>query len=475
MTSFDIQTKSDDVPDDVRVAVMEIKELLHGFRQIEAVMEAKTATIVRHVRDVEYWGMPYGAVIVGGKDKKKGHQLPHIFMDIGATDKRTDGISVYKGSMDKDGDSTKPARFFVAKRGGKWKAMVEGTGGKPGKIVAEATTEAGVLQALNDYNAARATDRYGKPLPESHGNRTLEEIQRRSPSRRPAHRATGKELIKFQKANNQIVDVYVWDDPKPDDASWGFGYDRNGKQVPIRKRGGVEKNAAKKAQTIRSMDGDMPAFLKAVRKDMQSLDRDGDTAVVCYLMQQTAMRVGSTSDVSSTTTWTAFGATHLRKKHVKITGDTVHLQVPSKKGGFLDKTVTDPALAKALRARMRDIGPNDRLFDTTAQLTGDYNKVHFGPNMTNHRLRGWAATNEVLLWVEGTVEANDGPLQTKEEFFEVADQIAQAVGDEVLFDKPGEVFKSYVDPQVLIDLAADEEWLTAYKIKVDKGKNLVDL
>ena len=220
--------------------VSEIKSALSGFDLVESRLETlqvKGVSIIRHVRDVDYWGLPYGTVIVA-RGKGKGSPLTNIWAN---KDRVNDGFREYVGSDDSIvSGSAKPAIYHVGKQGTQFSVRDEN-----GKEIYKAKDEISALEWLNGH-ARRRSEASG-------AGRVSEEQGFREPPE-DMHKATGPELRTYGAANRKLVDIFIWDD-NSDKKTYGYGYDRNGRQSSFRKADKVEEANANKFAIVRAIPG----------------------------------------------------------------------------------------------------------------------------------------------------------------------------------------------------------------------------
>lgn len=419
-------------------------------------------SVVRHVatpEGVRRYGLPIGAVIVARNNRDVGKQLAFIWRDRGGKPD-ADGYVSYSGSDDSPvkGTST-AAKYRVKKTGSKWVAIDEA-----GKTVVTGTDEGNLLENLNAYSKKRtitihARSKRGAGWVEKQGNREAPPGM---------HRATGDELVDLGLPyNRRIVDIFLYDDQNSPQAkkSYGYGFDRKGNGSSFTKSAHVEKQKASVFATVEIMAPAMPDFEKAIEAHWE---RD-DTYKALWLMRRFAMRVGtSAADARQTDPDSqAFGATKIEARMVTINDDgSVSLVIPSKKRAITPIHADDPLTVAIITAAMKGKSGTDKLFDTNHTKTERVIKQMFGPNVTNHNLRHYRACEEATFIINEWIKEYPMPESYKEMVDEWAAPLGEIIEQEVLHDKKGQGWKSYIDPNILLAVCGNHpEWVDQFRDK----------
>jgi murein DD-endopeptidase MepM/ murein hydrolase activator NlpD len=123
----------------------------------------------------------------------------------------------------------------------------------------------------------------------------------------------------------------------------------------------VKKRWKKKVEHINALKKSLPKLQKKYRSDLKSDDEKVRAlAAVVALLDLTAMRVGNDDSVDEFGT---FGATTLKKKHVKISGNTVKFSFLGKKQVDQKFSFTDAAVAKVLKDLLKGKSNEDFVFE----------------------------------------------------------------------------------------------------------------
>jgi DNA topoisomerase-1 len=106
------------------------------------------------------------------------------------------------------------------------------------------------------------------------------------------------------------------------------------------------------------------SFQKDVARKLErpALTREVALAAIATIMDRTSMRVGSECYArrGKPGRKRSFGASSLRKRHVRVEGDTVHFAFRGKSSVFWNRQIRDPALARTVRLFMAL--PGERLW-----------------------------------------------------------------------------------------------------------------
>lgn len=196
----------------------------------------------------------------------------------------------------------------------------------------------------------------------------------------------------------------------------------------------------------------LPKVRKRVAKDLsrRTLSRDRVVASVVRLLDLGAIRVGNESYAKANK---SFGATTLRTRHARVSGDTVRLRFRAKSGQMREATISDARLASVVR-KMQDL-PGQHLFqylngDGEAHPVGsadvnEYLCEAMGERFTAKNFRTWHAS---VLALRLLAEA-EGSLTLKELTAEVGAHLGNT---------PAMARKSYIHPAVIALVERQQKW-----------------
>ena len=156
------------------------------------------------------------------------------------------------------------------------------------------------------------------------------------------------------------TDVHIAASPASEVQAWGF--DAKGRKQYRYHARATERGALRKYYRVRQMAHDLPTIRAAVRRRLRELERGKRTrsavaAAVVRLIADGFFRVGSDRYAKENG---SFGATTLRKRHVRREGDLVVLAYRGKSGVQQRQAVTDRSLARVID-KLEDT-PGHRLF-----------------------------------------------------------------------------------------------------------------
>lgn len=190
----------------------------------------------------------------------------------------------------------------------------------------------------------------------------------------------------------------------------------------------------------------LPLIRERVESDLAapSVCRERAIASIIRLLDTGGIRVGNEAYAKANK---SFGATTLRMRHAKVSGNTLHLTFRAKSGKQCTMRVSDRGLARFVRA-MQDL-PGQRLFQyvddhgETAPISSsdvnDYIRETMGGEFTAKDFRTWAASVVAF----DTVHSSKGAVPRQAVLEAVADQLGNT---------PAIARKSYVHPAILAAL-----------------------
>lgn len=199
----------------------------------------------------------------------------------------------------------------------------------------------------------------------------------------------------------------------------------------------------------------IPQMRSRVDTDIHKDDahRDRVAAAVTKIMDATTMRVGSEKYATKSVRGEekgqdSFGASSLRKQHVSVEGDNVRFEFPGKSRKNWSRTITDPALADAVK-HLQTL-PGERLMqyhDSNGQLRP------FTEEHARDYLSQFGITPKNLRTYHATVMASDllskiGPAKTETAAAKNINQVVKQVSEH-LGNTPAMARSSYINPAVL--------------------------
>jgi DNA topoisomerase-1 len=205
----------------------------------------------------------------------------------------------------------------------------------------------------------------------------------------------------------------------------------------------------------------LPKVRKRVAKVLSrhALSRERVVASVVRLLDLGAIRVGNESYAKANK---SFGATTLRQRHAKVSGDRIKLRFKAKSGQLREATISDARLARLVR-KMQDL-PGQHLFQ---YINGDgephpvdsddvnaYLGEAMGERFTAKNFRTWHAS---VLALKLLAEA-ERPLTLKELTAEVGAHLGNT---------PAMARKSYIHPAVIALVDRQQKWRARLKLPRD--------
>jgi DNA topoisomerase-1 len=243
----------------------------------------------------------------------------------------------------------------------------------------------------------------------------------------------------------------VWICPFPNGHIQATGVDAAGRRQYLYHPTWREQKDRVKFDRALSLAESLPVARRQVTMDLRGPEPTKTRALAAaFRMLDTAnLRVGSEQYAEANG---SFGLSTLRCSHATVSGDTVHLEFPSKSGQEWSSTITDPDLASVVRGLKRR-GPRARLLAfrddagtwhplRPADINA-YVRERTGGDFTAKDFRTLAGTAAAAVSL-----AKRGPTPTKSTRTRA---VAQAMRDaaDALGNTPSIARKSYVDPRIV--------------------------
>ena len=262
------------------------------------------------------------------------------------------------------------------------------------------------------------------------------------------------------------TEVHVAASPATEVQAWGF--DAKGRKQYRYHERATQRGALRKYYRVRQMAHDLPAIRAAVRRRLRELERGSTTrpavaAAVVRLIADGFFRVGSDRYAKENG---SFGATTLRKRHVRRSGDLVMLHYRGKSGVQQRQAITDRDLARVVERLGRT--PGTRLFrfrdaegrwhDLSARDVNGFLRDLVGVPYTAKDFRTWGGTLRAA-----TVLAEldpDGSASDRERKRNVVTAMRLVAAE--LGNTPAICRSSYVHPIVLARYLDDGETIARY-------------
>jgi DNA topoisomerase-1 len=198
----------------------------------------------------------------------------------------------------------------------------------------------------------------------------------------------------------------------------------------------------KKKNHIETLANNLRKLRLNLTKDLNSEnEKDKLTALVISIMDKTGERVGNNNSAENG----HYGVTGLKKKHIKINGNTITLKYTGKSGVEQEKSFTDAKIAEALKSIKNN--SNDVFVTSNGfKISNDrVNRYLSEFNITAKDIRGFSANN----WIIKKLEAKDLPKEEKDRkkiFSETLKSIAEKIGH-----GKGTLKKHYLIPELEIN------------------------
>lgn len=248
----------------------------------------------------------------------------------------------------------------------------------------------------------------------------------------------------------------AWFCPDPNGHIQATGYDARGRKQYRYHTGFREAQEAAKYDRCGMFGERLPRLRRKVEADLRlrGLCKDKAVAAVVRLLDLGSIRVGNETYAQANK---SFGATTLRKRHVRVAGGTLKLQFRAKSGKLRVMTVTDKSLSRFVK-RCQDL-PGQNLFrwiddageahPVTSSDVNAYIRDAMGEHFSAKHFRTWGAS--VIAYRTLAQAAEPIGLKT------LLEPVTEALGN-----TPAIARKSYVHPR-LIELARDKPAQTLFR------------
>ena len=191
----------------------------------------------------------------------------------------------------------------------------------------------------------------------------------------------------------------AWFCPDPNGHIQATGYDDKGRKQYRYHNGFRERQEAAKYERCAEFGKALPKLRKRVEADLRKrrLSRDTVVAAVVRLLDTGRIRVGNEAYAQANK---SYGATTLRRRHVKVAGRKVKMRFKAKSGIDRELTITDNRLSRIVR-RCQDL-PGQHLFQyingdgeahpVSSTDVNDYIRAASGADFTAKHFRTWSAS-----------------------------------------------------------------------------------
>lgn len=177
--------------------------------------------------------------------------------------------------------------------------------------------------------------------------------------------------------------------------------------------------------------------------DESIVGKDREAAIVAYLIYETGIRPGSTTDTLAKVQ--AFGATTLQLRHVKLCPRGVRLQFIGKKGVPQNVLVTNPFLVEELTNRKSATTAwSQCLFNLSASKLNDYIATLGSGNYSAKDFRTGVGTSLALKLLGSRQRFPKSASKRKRVINDALDQVSKKLGNTRTVAR-----NSYVDPLIL--------------------------
>jgi DNA topoisomerase IB len=274
----------------------------------------------------------------------------------------------------------------------------------------------------------------------------------------------------------------VWVCPYPGGHIQATGMDERGRKQYLYHQRWRERRDQKKFDDMVSFARALPALRARVDADLASepLSRDQVLACAVRLLDRGFFRIGSEDYAVTNET---YGLATMKKRHVRVDGETLSFDYPAKHGKRRVQSVVDPALADLVGTLKARRGGGDELLaykrsgrwvDVKSPEINEYLKDATGLDASAKDFRTWGATVLAAVTVAAASSADMSPTKRKRLLGHAVRQVAHYLGN-----TPAVARASYIDPRVFdrfrdgiviaVESVAGDEDLTAIQGPVEEA------
>jgi DNA topoisomerase-1 len=222
----------------------------------------------------------------------------------------------------------------------------------------------------------------------------------------------------------------------------------------------------KKKGNIENLANNIQRLRLNLTKDLNSgTEKDMITALVICIMDKTAERVGNNESASNG----HYGITGLKKKHIKVNGNTITLKYIGKSGVEQDKEFTDEKIATCLKKILSNNSNNVFVTSEGFKISNDrINRYLSTFEVTAKDIRGYSANK----WIIKKLEQKELPVEEKDRkkvFNETLKSVAEKIGHGKATLRKHylipELESNYIEKGKIINLSNKDSYETGGAIK----------
>ena len=208
----------------------------------------------------------------------------------------------------------------------------------------------------------------------------------------------------------------------------------------------VDKNTVTKFARVAKLNLHMAALMSHAQSEMLNPalpQAKRDNAAGMYIVARTGFRPGGKVEDASADDQ-AYGASTLEKRHITISDNgVISFDFTGKSAVHNVKTVTDPAMAQYLRAKMDGLGPNDKVLKSTGSTLNRYMKKAIGNDEFKIKdVRTWNGTA-----VARSIVENESTPKNAAELKDQMKRVSEAVSKH-LNNTPEVALLAYIDAKL---------------------------
>lgn len=216
--------------------------------------------------------------------------------------------------------------------------------------------------------------------------------------------------------------------------------DTKGRKIHKYSSGEIYKNYLEKYKRNQLFTKNYESIISQIKKDIDIKTKEGQAALILYIIYKTGLRVGSESDTKADQK--AFGISTLLNKHIKLLPNgKIKLDFIGKKGVQNSIIISDSLIYDSLK-KLKGKNWSNKIFDVSSSYVRGYlNSIDNRFNIKDFR------TLKAYSIAKKEIEKRKGPAPDEKTFAKWQKEVADIVADK-LGNTRAVALNDYIDPSL---------------------------
>lgn len=216
--------------------------------------------------------------------------------------------------------------------------------------------------------------------------------------------------------------------------------DTKGRKIHKYSSSEIYKNYLEKYKRNQLFTKNYESIISQIKKDINIKTKEGQAALILYIIYKTGLRVGSESDTKADQK--AFGISTLLNKHVKLLpNNKIKLDFIGKKGVQNSTIISDSLIYDSLK-KLKGKNWSNKIFDVSSSYVRGYlNSIDDRFNIKDFR------TLKAYSIAKKEIEKRKGPATDEKTFAKWQKEVADIVADK-LGNTRAVALNDYIDPSL---------------------------